>query len=276
MSQTSVKVATHDPVWTTIRSAAEELAKTEPVLSSLLYATVLNQHRLEDSLAYHLSQRLGTLEVPALLVQQVFEAAYDADPEIAAAARCDIVAVYDRDPACSSYLEPLLYFKGFHALQGYRIAHWLIGQGRRGLALYLQDRISEVFGVDINPLAKVGRGIMIDHGTGVVIGETAVVEDGVSLLQGVTLGGTGKETGDRHPKIRKGSLIGANATILGNIEVGECARIGAGSVVLADVPAHCTAAGVPAQIVGCAGSDEPGRDMKQQFTEKSQDPSDQA
>lgn len=265
MSQSAAKLAVHDPVWTEIRDAATKLAASEPVLASLLYATVLNQSRLEDALAYLLSQRLSTVETPALAMQQLIEAAFLDDPDIGAALRCDLVAVHERDPACQSYLEPLLYFKGFHALQGYRIANWLLRRKRRGMAMYLQSRISEVFAVDINPAARIGRGILIDHGTGVIIGETAVVEDGVSLLQGVTLGGTGKETGDRHPKIRKGSLIGANATVLGNIEVGECARVGAGSVVLTDVPANCTAAGVPAKIVGCAGSDAPARDMQQQF-----------
>jgi len=265
MSQPTAKLAVHDPVWTEIRDKAALLAASEPVLASLLYATVLNQSRLEDSLAYLLSQRLSTVETPALAMQQLIEAAFQDDPEIGAALRCDLVAVHERDPACKSLLEPLLYFKGFHALQGYRIANWLLRSGRRGLAMYLQSRISEVFAVDINPAARIGRGILIDHGTGVVIGETAVVEDGVSLMQGVTLGGTGKETGDRHPKIRKGSLIGVNAIVLGNIEVGECARVGGGSVVLINVPAHCTAAGVPAKIIGCAGSDAPARDMQQQF-----------
>ena len=265
MSQPTARLAIHDPVWTEIRDAAARLANNEPVLASLLYATVLNQSRLEDSLAYLLSQRLSTVETPALAMQQLIEAAFQDDPEIAAAMRSDLVAVNERDPACKSLLEPLLYFKGFHALQGYRIANWLLRRGRRGLAMYLQSRISEVFAVDINPAARIGRGIFIDHGTGVVVGETAVIEDGVSMLQGVTLGGTGKESGDRHPKIRKGVLIGANASILGNIEIGECARVGAGSVVLINVPANCTAAGVPARIMGCAGSDAPARDMQQQF-----------
>ncbi|MEQ1887671.1 MAG: serine O-acetyltransferase [Alphaproteobacteria bacterium] len=265
MSQSTARLAVHDPVWTEIRDSAARLAASEPVMASLLYATVLNQSRLEDALAYLLSQRLSTVETPALAMQQLIEAAFRDDPDIGVALRCDLVAVHERDPACKSHLEPLLYFKGFHALQGYRIANWLLRRGRRGLAMYLQSRISEVFAVDINPAAQIGRGIFIDHGTSVVIGETAIIEDGVSLLHGVTLGGTGKESGDRHPKIRKGSLIGANATILGNIEVGECARVGAGSVVLINVPAHCTAAGGPAKIVGCAGSDAPARDMQQQF-----------
>jgi serine O-acetyltransferase len=265
MSQPGTKLAVHDPVWSEIRESAALLAKHEPVLASLLYATVLNQSRLEDAMAYLLSQRLSTVETPALVMQQLIEAAYQNDPDIGAALRSDIVAVYERDPACKAYLEPLLYFKGFHALQGYRIANWLLRQGRRGLALYLQSRISEVFAVDINPAARIGRGVMIDHGTAVVIGETAVVEDGVSLLQGVTLGGTGKETGDRHPKIRKGSMIGANAAVLGNIEIGEYSRVGGGSVVLINVPAHCTAAGVPAKIIGCAGNENPGSAMEQKF-----------
>ena len=238
MSQPSARLLRHDPVWSEIRESAAALTASEPVLATLLYAAVLNQGRLEDALAYQLAQRLSTVETPALAVQQLIEAAFQDDPDIGAALRSDLVAVYERDPACKSYLEPLLYFKGFHALQGYRIANWLLRKGRRGLALYLQSRISEVFAVDINPAARIGRGILIDHGTGVVIGETAVIEDGVSLLQGVTLGGTGKETGDRHPKVRKGSLIGANATVLGNIEIGECARVGGGSVVLINAQAH--------------------------------------
>jgi serine O-acetyltransferase len=181
------------------------------------------------------------------------------------AARADIVAVYERDPACTSRLDPFLWFKGYHALQTQRVGHWLWKRGRKGMGFFLQSRASSLFGVDIHPAARIGRGIMIDHGTGVVIGETAVVEDGVSMLHGVTLGGTGKERGDRHPKIRRGVLLGANATVLGNIEVGACAKIAAGSVVLDPVPAGCTAAGVPAKIIGCVDVPEPALEMDQRI-----------
>lgn len=175
--------------------------------------------------------------------------------------RADIRAITERDPAATRFSEPLLYFKGFHALQTHRVAHWLWSEGRRELALFLQSRASEVFGVDIHPAARIGKGILVDHATGVVVGETAVVEDNVSILHEVTLGGTGKDCGDRHPKVRHGVLIGAGAKILGNVEVGEGAKIGAGSVVLEDVPAHATVAGVPAKVVGIAEGDEPARTM---------------
>ena len=268
MSEAVTKLDTHDPVWRDIRQAAITLTAEEPVLGSLVHASVLNQPRFEDALAYILAQRLGTEEAPAMLLRQTFDALVAAEPDIGAAARADLAAVYDRDPACKSPLEALLFFKGFHAIQAYRMAHALLRQKRRALALYLQSRVAVIFGIDINPAARLGRGIMIDHGTGVVIGETAVVEDGVSILQGVTLGGTGKEAGDRHPKIRTGVMIGAGATVLGNIEVGAGAKIGAGSVVLKPVPAGTTAAGVPARIVGRAGA-EPAREMDQSFGEDS-------
>jgi len=187
------------------------------------------------------------------------------DAGIGIAARADLAAVCERDPACNSPLEALLFYKGFHAIQAYRLAHALLHEGRRALALYLQGRMALIFGIDINPAARLGHGIMIDHGTGVVIGETAVVEDGVSMLQGVTLGGTGKNVGDRHPKIREGVMIGAGAGVFGNIEVGARAKIGAGSVVLKTVPARCTAAGVPARLVGLCANQEPAREMDQSF-----------
>jgi serine O-acetyltransferase len=190
-------------------------------------------------------------------------AAFDAEPELAAAVRADLAAVRDRDPACKRFVEPLLFFKGFQALTAQRVAHWLWGHGRRDLALYLQMRMSERFSVDIHPAARLGRGIMIDHGHSIVIGETAVVGDEVSMLHGVTLGGTGKETGDRHPKIGRGVLIGAGAKILGNIRVGEFSRIAAGSVVLKEVPPCKTVAGVPARVVGDGGCDCPSRAMDQ-------------
>jgi serine O-acetyltransferase len=261
MLHTLPKLASHDPIWQRIRQEAEVMAAEEPILASYVHAIVLKHSRFEDALSYQLAAKLSSTEVPAMLLREVFDEALSHDSEIGAAVRADVVAVNERDPACNSYLEPLLYFKGFHALQSYRVAHWLWDQQRRQVALYLQNRISETFGVDIHPAARIGRGIMIDHATSVVIGETAVIDDDVSMLHEVTLGGTGKDTGDRHPKVRQGVLIGAGAKILGNVVIGEGSRVGAGSVVLKDVPAHCTVVGVPAQVVVCDGCDRPAEKM---------------
>jgi serine O-acetyltransferase len=254
-----------DPVWSKIREAAQKAAAAEPVLAGTLHATILSQPRFESALSYHLARLVGTTEVPAALIRQTFEEAFTADPGIGLAARADIVAVADRDPACTSLLDPLLWFKGYQALQSYRVAHWLWVRGRHDLAHYLQSRASALFGLDIHPAAVIGKSIFLDHGTGIVIGETAVVEDGVSMLHGVTLGGTGKERGDRHPKVRRGVLLGAGAKVLGNIEIGACAKVAAGSVVLAPVPAGCTAAGVPARIIGCVDVPEPALEMDQRI-----------
>lgn len=254
-----------DPVWTRIREAAQTAAAAEPVLAGILHATILSQTKFEGALSYHLARLTATTEVPAALIRQTFEEAFAADPAIGMAARADIVAVTDRDPACTSHLDPLLWFKGYHALQTHRVAHWLWLQRRQTLAHYLQSRGSALFGLDIHPGAKIGKGIFIDHGTGVVIGETATVGDGVSMLHGVTLGGTGKERGDRHPKVGRGVLLGAGAKVLGNIEIGACAKIAAGSVVLEPVPAGCTAAGVPARIIGCVDVPEPALEMDQRI-----------
>lgn len=273
MPQAVKKLAAHDAVWSNVRNAAQEAAAREPILASFLHASVLNHQSLEQALSWRLAQKLDSLELPAILLRQIIGEAFELDPDIGHAARADMVAVNTRDPACESYLEPFLYFKGFHALQTYRVSRSLWLDEQPSVALFLQSRSSEVFGVDIHPAALIGRGIMIDHATGVVIGETSVVEDGVSMLQEVTLGGTGKETGDRHPKIRKGALIGAGAKVLGNIEVGECSRVGAGSIVLKDVPPHCTVAGVPARVVGAAGCDNPAREMNQDFSGEPAQPS---
>lgn len=254
-----------DPVWARIREAAQTAVASEPVLAGMLNATILSQSRFEGALSYHLARLAGTTEVPAALIRQIFDEAIHADPGIALAARADLVAVAERDPACTSHLDPLLWFKGYHALQTYRAAHWLWTQGRKDLAHYLQSRASSLFGLDIHPGAVIGKGLFLDHGTGIVIGETAVVEDGVSMLHGVTLGGTGKERGDRHPKVRRGVLLGAGAKVLGNIEIGACAKIAAGSVVLDAVPAGCTAAGVPARIIGCVDVPEPALEMDQRI-----------
>jgi len=211
--------------------------------------------------SHRVAARLAHPALPADLIVQAFEEALAQDAEVGQGMRADVVAVLDRDPACYRLLEPVLYFKGFHALQGHRLAHWLWRQGRRDFALYLQSRSSEVFQTDINPAAKIGKGVFLDHATGLVVGETTVIEDDVSMLQDVTLGGTGKERGDRHPKVRRGVLLGAGAKVLGNIEIGACAKIAAGSVVLDPVPAGCTAAGVPARIIGCVDVPEPALDM---------------
>ncbi|MET0192510.1 MAG: serine O-acetyltransferase [Hyphomicrobiaceae bacterium] len=258
-------VASVDPIWTALREEAEEVARNEPALGGFVYATILNQPRLEDAVCHRLAQRLNHSDVDAGLITQTFGQVLADHPELGTAFRADLAAVYDRDPACSRYIEPLLYFKGFHALVTYRFAHQLLKDGRRDFALYLQSQSSRIFAVDINPAAKIGKGIMFDHGTGIVIGETASIGDNCSLLQGVTLGGTGKETGDRHPKIGDNVMIGAGAKVLGNIRVGNCSRVASGSVVLKEVPPETTVAGVPAKVVGPAGCPEPARAMDQRL-----------
>lgn len=258
---TQQAAASADPVWDEIRNRAFDQASGEPMLASFLYATILNHDSLEDALSFHLANKLDSPALPAISVREVIDEALAEDPSIGAAVRADIQAIHERDSACCSLTTPFLFFKGFHALQAYRVAHWLWERGRRALALFLQNRISVVFSVDIHPAARVGRGIMLDHGTGIVIGETAVVEDEVSIMQAVTLGGTGKESGDRHPKVRSGVLISAGAKILGNIEIGRCAKVGAGSVVLKAVPERSIVAGVPARVVGEADCAHPSRAM---------------
>lgn len=264
-------VASLDPVWRQVRSEAEAAVAREPELGGFLYGAVLNHDRLEDAVVHRIASRLHHRDVPAELIVQAFADAFAAEPAIAEAIRVDMGAVYDRDPACNRLIEPLLYFKGFHALQTHRLANWLLRRGRKDFAYYLQSRSSGVFQTDINPKVPVGKGIFLDHATGLVVGETAVIEDDVSILQGVTLGGTGKESGDRHPKIRHGVLIGAGAKILGNIEVGACSRVAAGSVVLKPVPPGSTVAGVPAKVVGQAGCDSPARKMDQVLKEEFED-----
>jgi serine O-acetyltransferase len=250
-----------DPVWTAIREEARAMAVAEPRMASLVHAVILHHATLEDALSYRLAQKLGAEDVPDMVLREVAEEAFACDPSLGAAMRADISAVRERDPACQRFIEPVLFFKGFQALTAQRVANWLWREGRRDLALFIQMRMSERFAVDIHPGARLGRGIMIDHAHGIVIGETAVVGDDVSMLHHVTLGGTGKESGDRHPKIGRGVLIGAGAKVLGNIRVGDFTRIAAGSVVLKDVPACKTVAGVPARIVGDAGCDCPSRSM---------------
>lgn len=257
------KVATCDPIWSALRDQAENLAEREPALASFVHATVLKHDRLENALSYHLAKKIGSEDLPPMMAREIFQEAMEADPSIGDAVRADLSAVFERDPACRFYLDAFLFYKGFHSVQCYRIANWLWNHDRQHMARYFQSRISELFDVDIHPAARIGKGIMIDHATGVVIGETAVVEDDVSMLHGVTLGGTGKEDGDRHPKVRRGVLISVGAKILGNIEVGEYSRVGAGSVVLKPVPPGCTAVGVPAHLTNCAGADRPSQEMNQ-------------
>jgi serine O-acetyltransferase len=250
-----------DPVWLAIREEVTREVDRESILASFLYATILKHKTLEDALSFHLAGKLGGPSLSEMLIREVIDEAFVSAPQIGEAIRADLRAVRERDPASTSYSHPFLYFKGFQALQSYRVAHWLWTRDRRSLALFLQNRISQVFAVDIHPAARIGQGILIDHGTGVVIGETAVVENDVSMLHDVTLGGTGKETGDRHPKVRAGVLIGTGAKILGNVEIGTGAKIGAGSVVLTSVKPHCTVAGVPARVVGKPCEEDPARTM---------------
>lgn len=250
-----------DPVWEQIRRETKEQVENEPALASFLHASILNHYTLESALSFHLANKLANLAISALQIREIIEESLSQDNCISDSVREDIRAIYERDSACESYMLPFLYFKGFHALQAFRVANCLWKRNRKSLAYFLQSHISLTFGVDIHPAATLGKGIMLDHATGIVIGETTVIEDDVSIMQDVTLGGTGKEAGDRHPKIRKGVLISTGAKILGNIEIGEGAKVGAGSVVLNPVAAHTTVVGVPAKAIGHSGSVSPALDM---------------
>ena len=254
-----------DAVWQRIREETAGHAADEPILASFLHATILNHAKLEQALSFHLANQLDSPTASSLLLREVMLEAFKSDPDILERVRADLCAVMERDSACHELYIPFLYFKGFHALETYRVAHWLWRRGRESLALFFQNRMSSEFGVDIHPAAELGHGIMLDHATGLVIGQTAVVGNNVSILQSVTLGGTGKDEGDRHPKIGDGVLISAGAKILGNIRVGEGAKVGAGSVVLDEVPPHTTVAGVPAKVVGRPASDQPALEMEHDF-----------
>lgn len=262
-SQPDANLGTCDPIWAKIRDEAERATADEPALASFIFATILSHDTLEESVCHRLAHRLNHSDVDADLLRRNFDRVCEKNAKIGEDFRADLAAVFDRDPACNRMIEPLLYFKGFHALQTHRFANSLLTSGHRDLAFYLQSQSSRIFGVDIHPAANIGRGIMLDHATGIVIGETASVGDNSSLLHAVTLGGSGKESGDRHPKIGSGVMIGAGASVLGSITVGNCARVAAGSVVLKDVPPNTTVAGVPAKVIGPAGCDEPGRAMDQ-------------
>lgn len=260
-----------DPIWSSIRDEAMEVVARDPLLSSFIYSAILNQDSLEEAVIHRVAERLAHQDVGSDLICQTFKAMLEDEPSWSTTVRVDIQAYFDRDPACDRFIMPVLYFKGFHAIQTHRLAHWLWNRGRRDFALYLQSRSSSVFQTDINPAARIGKGVFLDHATGLVVGQTAIIEDDVSILHGVTLGGTGKAGGDRHPKIRHGVLIGAGAKILGNIEIGHCSKIAAGSVVLSAVPHNKTVAGVPARVVGESGCDQPSRQMDQLLPSRSKD-----
>ena len=263
MADTHANIQELDPVWSRITTEAEEAVSAEPMLGGFVHACILHHKSLECALTYRIAAKLSSNEMSQVILRDIADAAFAADPALGEAARADLNAVIERDPACHRLLQPILYFKGFQAMQAYRVAHWLWQQGRKDLAYFLQMRSSEIYGIDIHPGARIGKGIMIDHAHSIVIGETAVVGDNVSMLHSVTLGGTGKEDEDRHPKIGDEVLIGAGAKVLGNIKVGCCSRIAAGSVVLEDVPPATTVAGVPAKVVGAAGCDHPSAKMDQ-------------
>jgi len=249
------------PIWLCLRQEASDALIAEPGLASMLHSTILSHDDLASALSYHIARKLSDDSMRGITVREMVQKAYAFDGSLVEYALADLQAVYERDPAAKGYLQAFMFFKGFLSLQIHRVAHRLWRDGRTTMAHFLQSRVSELFQIDINPAARIGKGVFLDHGTGIVIGETAVVGDDCSILQGVTLGGTGAERGDRHPKIGKGVLLGAGANVLGNITIGDYAKIASGSVVLKPVPAHCTAAGVPARLVNCRTCEDPARSM---------------
>ncbi|WP_435141634.1 serine O-acetyltransferase [Pseudopelagicola sp. nBUS_19] len=263
MAETRANVTELDPVWQRITTEAEAAVREEPLMGGLVHACVLHHKSIERALSYRFAAKLASNEMSMVVLREIADETFATNPKVITSARADLMAIFERDPACHRLLQPILYFKGYQAVQAYRIGHVLWKQGRTDLAYFIQMRASEIFGIDIHPGARIGKGIMIDHAHSIVIGETAVVGNNVSMLHSVTLGGTGKEEEDRHPKIGDGVLIGAGAKVLGNIKVGHCSRIAAGSVVLEEVPPCKTVAGVPAQIVGEAGCDQPAVNMDQ-------------
>ncbi|WP_298494068.1 serine O-acetyltransferase [uncultured Maritimibacter sp.] len=269
MAERNPKPRVIDPVWDQITSEAHEAVAHEPLMGGLIHACILHHKSLEKALSYRIAAKLSSNEMSMMVLREVANEAYALSPELVEAARADLSAVMERDPATHRLLQPILYYKGFQGMQAHRLAHWLWDRGRHDLAYFLQMRCSEVYGIDIHPAARIGKGIMIDHAHSIVIGETAVVGNNVSMLHSVTLGGTGKEEEDRHPKIEDEVLIGAGAKVLGNIRVGCCSRIAAGSVVLADVPPGKTVAGVPAKVVGEAGCAHPSVSMNHMFRDPS-------
>ncbi len=259
------KIADIDAVWETLRQEAARVAADEPTLRHLVHDVILSRQALAAALGARLARRLSREDMPRVSMEPLLTGVFEDHPQIVHAAARDLLAMFQRDPACFSPLEPLLFFKGFLALTTYRVAHQFWEDGRRWLALYFQSVASEVFAVDIHPAARIGCGILLDHATSFVVGETAIIEDDVSILHEVTLGGTGKECGDRHPIIRSGVLLGAGAKILGRVEIGTGAKVGAGSVVLNDVAPHQTVAGVPAVVVGLSREENPAIEMNQKL-----------
>ena len=257
------KYAQLDPVWDRLRDEAKNAVVVEPAIGGFIHTNILEHASFEDALAHRVASKLASVEISGQALRDICNKAIFAEPQLANAARADVMAVVDRDPACNRYMQPLLYFKGFLSVQAHRIANWLWINEQKDMAYFFQMRTSEVFGIDIHPAAKIGKGLMIDHAHSIVIGETSVVGDNVSMLHSVTLGGTGKDDEDRHPKIGDGVMIGAGAKVLGNIKVGGCCRIAAGSVVLQEIPPKKTVAGVPAKIVGEAGCSTPSIKMDQ-------------
>jgi serine O-acetyltransferase len=266
-----VEAASTPPVWAALRNEAEHIAQGEPSLASLVNAVILRHGDLDRALSYQLARKLSDQELRAMSLRETCEEAYADEPAIVAAAEADLRAVFERDPACRGYVQPFLFFKGFQALQTHRVAHWLWRRGREAMAFYLQSRMSELFQVDIHPAVPIGQGAFFDHGTGIVIGETAEIGEDVSILQGVTLGGTSAERVNRHPKIGRGVLIGAGAKVIGNIKIGDYAKIAAGAVVLQPVPPGCTAVGVPARLVNCPTCAEPAKTMDQTLPDSAYD-----
>ena len=262
MTDLALEIERFDPVWDRIVSEAKSVLDVEPLLGAMIHSSILHHSSLDQAIAYRISLKLASAEMPEQMLREVSDQAY-LEGQIGLHSRADLVAILERDPACNRLIQPILYFKGFHAVQAYRVSHWLWNKGRKDLSYFFQSRISEVFGIDIHPAAVIGHGIMIDHAHSIVIGETAVVGNNVSMLHSVTLGGTGKQDDNRHPKIGDGVMIGAGAKVLGNIKVGHCSRIAAGSVVLHEIPPGKTVAGVPAKIVGTAGCDQPSIMMDQ-------------
>jgi serine O-acetyltransferase len=262
MTDPALEIKRFDPVWDRIVSEAKSVLDVEPLLGAMIHSSILHHSSLDQAIAYRISLKLASAEMPEQMLREVTDQAY-LEGQIGLQSRADLVANLERDPACHRLIQPILYFKGFHAVQAYRVSHWLWNKGRKDLSYFFQSRISEVFGIDIHPAAVIGHGIMIDHAHSIVIGETAVVGNNVSMLHSVTLGGTGKQDDNRHPKIGDGVMIGAGAKVLGNIKVGHCSRIAAGSVVLHEIPPGKTVAGVPAKIVGTAGCDQPSIMMDQ-------------
>ncbi|KAG2433458.1 hypothetical protein HXX76_008515 [Chlamydomonas incerta] len=250
-------------LWERIRQEAQMDASSEPALASNLFSTILAHPSLEKSMAFLLANKLANPTMLGMQLMRLISEAYEDDAGLIEACMADLQAVYDRDPACDSFSQAMLYFKGFQAIQCQRVAHWLWRKGRKALALAIQSRMSEAFHVDIHPAAQLGRGLLIDHATGVVIGETAVVGDNVSMLHHVTLGGSGTGRGVRHPTVGNGVLLGAGVTVLGPITVGAGSKVGAGSVVVSDIPCHSVAVGVPARIIKRDIVKEPVKEMDQ-------------